>query len=330
MRPFLRVNAWDGVEWFHRESWDELVEWAQRLERVVTPSAERATRPVERSVVYRRLLEAGDASGYRLDGLRAALAEPAAAQPAAHGAAGGRRRRAAGDEAGPAEATGAERPARAPRLPKATGLPKGPLDPRPHARRAAGRRAAGRRAAGRAGPTSRPLLDAKVTKAPKAPKEPQAQAKKGKGKGKGKGGKTKDKKPPEGLTGGRLPVAYRHRQPASGGGRRRQADGLPVQAAGLARVGCGSGVQRGTSAPRIRMGAGPRLDRESGDGRVRVETLDCRSSPDARGRGRGGGTTGSAAYASPSMIRRRIEIGGAPWEITASRWARSSKPGVAG
>ena len=37
-----------------------------------------------------------------------------------------------------------------------------------------------------------------------------------------------------------------------------------------------------------------------------------------------------AAYPSPSRIRRRIGIGGAPWAMTASRCARSSKPGVAG
>jgi len=100
-RPFLfprsRINAWDGVEWFHRESWAELVAWADRLERVVTPSDERAVRPVERSAVARRLLEAGEASGYRVDRLREALAS------------------------GVAPGTSST-----PRLPRATGLPPGP------------------------------------------------------------------------------------------------------------------------------------------------------------------------------------------------------------
>jgi hypothetical protein len=99
VRTFLRVNAWDGVEWFHRESWDELVAWHDRLERVTTPPDERAVAPLARAQVQRRLLAAGEASGYRVDGLRAALV----ARP---------------DEAGTGPA----------RLPNATGLPRGPLD----------------------------------------------------------------------------------------------------------------------------------------------------------------------------------------------------------
>ena len=97
IRGFLRINAWDGVEWFHRESWAELITWADRLERVVTPIEERAVRPVERSVVARQLLEAGEASGYRIDRLREALVS------------------------GVAPGTSAT-----PRLPRATGLPPGP------------------------------------------------------------------------------------------------------------------------------------------------------------------------------------------------------------
>ncbi|HEX5826401.1 MAG TPA: alpha-amylase family glycosyl hydrolase [Candidatus Limnocylindrales bacterium] len=99
VRTFLRVNAWDGVEWFHRESWDELVAWHDRLERVTTPADERAVAPLARALVERRLLAAGAASGYRVDGLRAALV----ARP---------------DEPGTGPA----------RLPNATGLPRGPLD----------------------------------------------------------------------------------------------------------------------------------------------------------------------------------------------------------
>ena len=65
----------------------------------MTPSDERAVRPVERSAVARRLLEAGEASGYRVDRLREALAS------------------------GVAPGTSST-----PRLPRATGLPPGPLD----------------------------------------------------------------------------------------------------------------------------------------------------------------------------------------------------------
>jgi len=100
VRPFIRVNAWEGVEWFHRESWDELLAWTDRLERVLTPREERARRPVERAFVLRRLAEAGEASGYRVDRLREALA--AAPDPSAL--------------------------ASTPRLPKASGLPPGPID----------------------------------------------------------------------------------------------------------------------------------------------------------------------------------------------------------
>jgi len=70
------------------------------MERVLTPADDRAVRPVERSIVARALTEAGEASGYRVDGLRAALA---------------------GESATPGLSS-------TPRLPKATGLPKGPLD----------------------------------------------------------------------------------------------------------------------------------------------------------------------------------------------------------
>ena len=48
------------------------------------------------------------------------------------------------------------------------------------------------------------------------------------------------------------------------------------------------------------------------------------------GQGTRGAHERSGRYASPSMIRRRIGNGGAPCEMTASRCARSSKPGVRG
>ena len=103
VRSFLRINRWDDADWFNRESWLELVTWTDRLERALTPPEARVRRPVERSVLVRRLAEAGEASGYRVDGLREALASGAAApsSPAA---------------------------GRTSRLPKATGLPPGPKD----------------------------------------------------------------------------------------------------------------------------------------------------------------------------------------------------------
>jgi glycosidase len=73
VRPFIRVNAWEGVEWFHRESFAELLDWMDRLERLQTVEAEPRT-PVRASAVHRRLAEAAEAAGYRVDGLREDLA----------------------------------------------------------------------------------------------------------------------------------------------------------------------------------------------------------------------------------------------------------------
>jgi glycosidase len=98
VRAFLRINTWDGVEYFHGESWLELLAWVDRLERIVTPPELRARRPVELSVLERRLLDAAEASGYRVDRLREAVAEGAA--PATR---------------------------KTPVLPNATALPAGPL-----------------------------------------------------------------------------------------------------------------------------------------------------------------------------------------------------------
>ena len=101
MRAFLRINTWDGVDWFHGESWEELLAWMDRLERILTPPEQRARRPVELSVLERRLLDAAEASGYRVDRLREAVADGTATTAASTGAGG-------------------------PRLPNATGLPPGP------------------------------------------------------------------------------------------------------------------------------------------------------------------------------------------------------------
>ena len=106
VRAFLRVNRWDGADWFHRESWTELLAWSDRLERVLTPRVARARKPVERSVLSHRLAEAAEASGYQVEGLRAALAEPAT----------------------PSTAKASSTSSSKPRLPKATGLPPGPKD----------------------------------------------------------------------------------------------------------------------------------------------------------------------------------------------------------
>ena len=84
-RPFLRINRWDGEDWFHGESFAELLEWADRLEAIVAPagasggpSAGVSAWPGEPRA---RIEAAVAAAGYRVDRLRAALV-PAAVQGA--------------------------------------------------------------------------------------------------------------------------------------------------------------------------------------------------------------------------------------------------------
>jgi len=94
VRPFLRVNAWEGVEWFHRESFDELLGWVDRFEWILAPEDARPARPEARaahvpSPLEAALTAAADASGYRVDWLREALGardrEAAAASEAVAG-----------------------------------------------------------------------------------------------------------------------------------------------------------------------------------------------------------------------------------------------------
>jgi hypothetical protein len=88
VRSFLRVNEWEGVEWFHLESWMELLDWVDRLERVGPASAgRRSGSAAARVEPIRRMRDAADASGYRVDQLRAALATAASrgAGPAGRG-----------------------------------------------------------------------------------------------------------------------------------------------------------------------------------------------------------------------------------------------------
>jgi glycosidase len=72
VRPFIRVNRYEGVEWFHQESFDELLAWMDRLEQL-NGGAPDAKAPARRSALARRLAEAAEASGYRVDRLREAL-----------------------------------------------------------------------------------------------------------------------------------------------------------------------------------------------------------------------------------------------------------------
>jgi len=74
--PFLRVNQWDGVTWFHGESLAELLSWARRLELVADATA-------EPSEALAAIADASAASGFRVDSLRDALRVPGEAEAVA-------------------------------------------------------------------------------------------------------------------------------------------------------------------------------------------------------------------------------------------------------
>jgi hypothetical protein len=104
-RPFLRINRWEGVDWFHGESFAELLAWADRLETILAstrsstasptevptevanevtgdsaagPTAEPAPEP---DAVRAAIEAAVAASGYRVDRLREALAPAVPPEP---------------------------------------------------------------------------------------------------------------------------------------------------------------------------------------------------------------------------------------------------------
>jgi len=78
VRSFLRVNRWDGVDWFHGESFAELLDWADRLEAITAPAGATGSSEV------RDAIEAAvEASGHRVDRLREALAPEPVTTPGA-------------------------------------------------------------------------------------------------------------------------------------------------------------------------------------------------------------------------------------------------------
>ena len=134
-RSFLRVNEWEGAEWFHLESWMELLDWVDRLERVgATGGGPSGDSAASRGALIRRLRDAADASGYRVDELRAALAPSTARRtPGTAGKRGSAGKpgsagkdRAAGDTGSPREPGPARPPGRS-------------ATPRPRRRRTTGK-----------------------------------------------------------------------------------------------------------------------------------------------------------------------------------------------
>jgi glycosidase len=97
VRVLLRVNRWEGVDWFGREEWHEALDWALLLDSIDGTRAEARAA----GAVTDRLRPLGEASGYRVDRL-GQLAAPApraprsagrGASPAGRGASSARSRR---------------------------------------------------------------------------------------------------------------------------------------------------------------------------------------------------------------------------------------------
>ncbi|HEY5629449.1 MAG TPA: hypothetical protein VIR16_08070, partial [Candidatus Limnocylindrales bacterium] len=90
-RPFLRVNDWEGVAWFHGESLDELLAWGARLEALAGPRADRAGDAVadhgaveprpDPDDVLAQIRRASTLSDFRVDRLRDQLFVPGAELP---------------------------------------------------------------------------------------------------------------------------------------------------------------------------------------------------------------------------------------------------------
>jgi hypothetical protein len=67
VRAFLGVNRWEGAEWFSREAWRELLDWALLLD-VVDDGEPKNLAGAAKLIAG--LATAGEASGYRIDRLR--------------------------------------------------------------------------------------------------------------------------------------------------------------------------------------------------------------------------------------------------------------------
>jgi hypothetical protein len=75
-RRFLEVNRYQGVLWFNREAFNELIDWlvTAAAVRAVAAEAEEARTQIQGlSEIADRLAVAADAAGYRVDALMAAL-----------------------------------------------------------------------------------------------------------------------------------------------------------------------------------------------------------------------------------------------------------------
>ncbi len=98
VRPFIRVNRWEGVAWFNKEAFEELSDWLLVLDAIeATADPERPVAAVARALAASHALAAalraaGEAAGYRLDRLAPPLRASPARTTARATARGGRER----------------------------------------------------------------------------------------------------------------------------------------------------------------------------------------------------------------------------------------------
>jgi len=84
VRPFIRVNHWEGVAWFNREAFEQLAGWLLVLDAIEAtadpgrPAAEVARALAASHALAAALRATGEAAGYRLDALAAAVRTSAA------------------------------------------------------------------------------------------------------------------------------------------------------------------------------------------------------------------------------------------------------------
>ena len=81
VRPYIRVNAWEGVSWFHRESFEQILWWMLALDSLAAVAdgepgaAALEARLADADRLTAILARAGQASGYQVDKLEAAATE---------------------------------------------------------------------------------------------------------------------------------------------------------------------------------------------------------------------------------------------------------------
>jgi len=77
VRPYIRVNVWEGVNWFNRESFAQVLWWMLALDALdalaeAQTAAKTAKRRAAAETLTATLAKAADACGYQLDKLEAA------------------------------------------------------------------------------------------------------------------------------------------------------------------------------------------------------------------------------------------------------------------